>query len=278
MFPKSRIDRFILPFTAVLGMLYYAFLITNGTFNFFAHEAYGFVYNDMLLKLLRGRFDIEAAHIGVEGFYVDGKAYTYFGIAPALLRLPFLPFADLETVQVSRPIVWALATASALIAQGMTLRICRGLQTSPPSTGLRLMMFLLVVMIWFASPSVLLSANATVYHEPIAVAYLLTLAFMAVVLRCAADDTPIERYPLILLAILAGIAVHARPHIAIALYACVVAYCAIAYWTRFQRAWVVGEGGPGGAVFRTARAPGGSDPDPTAVRCRLSCGQLVPMG
>src|SRR5438128_4907859 len=51
---------------------------------------YGRVFNSMLLHLLQGSFDVDPEAIGREGFVRDGLTYSYFGIALALLRLPFL--------------------------------------------------------------------------------------------------------------------------------------------------------------------------------------------
>lgn len=45
-------------------------------------------FNSMLDHLLRGRFDVDPAIVGPEGFARDGRVYAYWGPIPALLRLP----------------------------------------------------------------------------------------------------------------------------------------------------------------------------------------------
>lgn len=49
-------------------------------------------FNSMLDHLLHGRFDVDPAIVGREGFAVGGQVVAYWGILPALLRLPFTLF------------------------------------------------------------------------------------------------------------------------------------------------------------------------------------------
>ena len=49
--------------------------------------ARGLVFNEMLVRLLHGRFDISLATIGDEAIVHQGRTYAYFGIFCALLRL-----------------------------------------------------------------------------------------------------------------------------------------------------------------------------------------------
>lgn len=55
-------------------------------------------FNSMLDHLLRGRFDVDPAIVGREGFAVDGQVMAYWGILPALLRLPFTLFPGWRTL------------------------------------------------------------------------------------------------------------------------------------------------------------------------------------
>lgn len=50
-------------------------------------------FNSMMEHLLHGNFDVDPAVVGKEGFLRSGRVYAYWGIFPALLRLPiiFLP-------------------------------------------------------------------------------------------------------------------------------------------------------------------------------------------
>lgn len=94
---------------ALLGV-YYAFLITDGNFHLIETGISGakphfrqldLVFNDMLLRLLRGQFDVDPDVITFEAFVTGGKTYAYFGIFPALVRLPLLWIGDFRHTNVS---------------------------------------------------------------------------------------------------------------------------------------------------------------------------------
>ena len=75
----------LLPFYCAL---YYAFVLTDGSFNLFAPQFVGLSFNSMLQHMLAGSVDVDPAVIGYEGFARDGRVYAYFGPFCALLRLP----------------------------------------------------------------------------------------------------------------------------------------------------------------------------------------------
>ncbi|OAN65734.1 hypothetical protein A7X12_15095 [Sphingomonas sp. TDK1] len=52
----------------------------------------------MLDHLLHGRFDVDPAIVGREGFVVQGRVVAYWGILPALLRLPMTLFPGWRTL------------------------------------------------------------------------------------------------------------------------------------------------------------------------------------
>jgi hypothetical protein len=107
----------------LLAAVYYAFLLTNGTFRLWVSTPPGgtsgqrtlsLVYNSMLLHLLHGRFDVDPDAIRWEAMVRDGRTYTYYGILPALARLPLMPFLDLRRTDVSAlTCLWALLLAAA---------------------------------------------------------------------------------------------------------------------------------------------------------------------
>ena len=53
-------------------------------------------FNSMLEHLLHGRFDVDPQIIGTNGYWFKGGVYAYFGIFPALLRLPLWFFGRLD--------------------------------------------------------------------------------------------------------------------------------------------------------------------------------------
>ncbi len=81
---------------------YYAFLLSLGFPGFFAESPRGLTFNSMLLHLLNGSFDVDPQTIGDEGVLHNGLTYAYFGVAPALLRLPFVVFPNFASTDYSR--------------------------------------------------------------------------------------------------------------------------------------------------------------------------------
>jgi hypothetical protein len=70
----------------------FSWMVTYGTFDFFYPESFSNFYEYQAASLLKGRLDVPDEAISGEAFIVDGKRYGYFGITPALLRLPLVIF------------------------------------------------------------------------------------------------------------------------------------------------------------------------------------------
>lgn len=51
-------------------------------------------YDLQARAFMAGRLDVPEGSLGIEGFVVDGKTYTYFGPFPALLRIPVFLVSD----------------------------------------------------------------------------------------------------------------------------------------------------------------------------------------
>ncbi|MFN3230546.1 MAG: hypothetical protein ACE363_00145 [Alphaproteobacteria bacterium] len=229
--------RICFPLIAVIGALVYLFILSNGTWNLFVGEWMGLVYSDYLLAILDGRLDIKQELIQHEGFYADdGRVYTYFGVLPAFLRVLWMPFVDLATVDVSRPTLWILLCLSALLSQWLVWRVYRTVPTVGASVASATLIIVLWVFLWFAGPTMLLSANASVYHQPIIVSYLLSLIYLWVLLDAGAAQGRIRAGLLPWLALIAGLAVHTRPTLAIGLYAATVGLCALEFYRLYTEA------------------------------------------
>lgn len=112
---------------AGLAALWYALLISGAIVPPPSGEEPVLVFNAMLTSMLAGRFDVPAAAIGMEGFVHGGRVIAYFGIFPALLRLPLLAIpAGLELDVTRASIVlgaavaayWQMRAVRLLVAQG----------------------------------------------------------------------------------------------------------------------------------------------------------------
>lgn len=93
-----------------------------------ASASNGLVFNEMLTRLLHGRFDIAPSVIGEEGIAYHGRTYAYFGIFCALLRLPLLAIGliALDVTKVSIIAAAAVSLGARLLALDLALRRARG--------------------------------------------------------------------------------------------------------------------------------------------------------
>lgn len=74
--------------TTLACSLIFTDLVTGGTYQLFVEESFGTFYDHQASSLLHGRLDVPEEALGGEAFIHEGKVYGYFGITPALLRLP----------------------------------------------------------------------------------------------------------------------------------------------------------------------------------------------
>src|SRR5580704_17091293 len=97
---------------------YYAFLLTAGVSGLLSPASHGLTFNSMLLHLLHGRFDVDPATIGDEGYLRNGAVYAYFGIFPALFRAAFLSLPNFRQIDFTRLacLIAAVAMAGAKLA------------------------------------------------------------------------------------------------------------------------------------------------------------------
>ncbi|MGN7998417.1 hypothetical protein [Sphingomonas sp. 22176] len=81
-------------------------------------------FNSMLDHLLRGRFDVDPAIVEREGFTVHGQVMAYWGIMPALLRLPMTIFPHWRTLDFT--LGFCLVALAGMVATKLwTLRLIR---------------------------------------------------------------------------------------------------------------------------------------------------------
>jgi hypothetical protein len=161
----------------IIAAIYYVFLLTDGTFDLFGAEAMGLVFNDMALRLLHWDFTSSPDIIGVEGFVRDGRTYTYFGIFPALIRLPLVPLLDLHTVQVGRLSCWIALSLSAWAQASLLMLVCGSL----PRTAVSGVLYACALFaLLFTGPQLAMTHAAYLYIEPITWSTLFTLCFLRI--------------------------------------------------------------------------------------------------
>jgi len=175
------------------------------------------IYDYYFLSLTEGRFDIPPRVATLEGHYdADGRAYVYHGLAPMLTRLAAWPFADLRTADWLAPAtVWAFALAGTLAYHLTAMATLEAF--GPDGRSRRIWQAILLVMVWLCAPGLVLAANHSVFHEPTAVAYFAMAWSIFLYARVALFGADPARV-LLGLALLAALALFARPHVAVALY------------------------------------------------------------
>src|SRR6516164_5886621 len=126
------------PCLALFVIGYYAALLTSGNFVLWAPAVkpgesgasfFGFVFNSVLLHLLRGDFTVDPYAIKLEAVVRNGQIYAYFGVMPAVLRLPLVPFVDLTRIDVS-PLSCCIAASLIALLNVSALRVACVLGTA----------------------------------------------------------------------------------------------------------------------------------------------------
>ncbi len=151
---------------AVFGIIVLFGLLTQGRFDPGARtirDPQAQFYDAQARSLLDGRLDVPPASLGPEAIIFQGRTYGYFGIGPALLRLPVILLASHGDLNLAP---WSFVGAfavEALAALGIWRFVKRrwALARSPVLDGV----FLFAVLA--ASPNVFLTARPDVYEEAI---------------------------------------------------------------------------------------------------------------
>src|SRR6266403_2741060 len=106
---------YILP-SIFLSLIVCAWFVTWGDWKFFEPEDFCGFYDAQARSILHGHLDVPRDAIGVEAFTFEGKTYGYFGIGPALLRIPLvLIFPHMDGLW-SRLMILIAATISLICA------------------------------------------------------------------------------------------------------------------------------------------------------------------
>jgi hypothetical protein len=82
-------------------------------------------FNSMLDHLLRGRFDVDADAVGIEGYVRDGRVYAYWGVIPALLRIVLVPIPGWRMIDVTALSCVVAATLSGVLKISAILEVRR---------------------------------------------------------------------------------------------------------------------------------------------------------
>lgn len=193
------------------------------------------IYNYYFLALIEGRFDVPLRIATLEGQYdAAGHAYVYHGLAPLITRALAWPFVDLTAVSLAPLTVFLAAAGGTAVYHLLFVQIIERFAASDAALQ-RSAGVMLAIMIWFASPGMLLVANDALYSEPIAMAYFFVACFLALLAQPVLFHKPIGPV-LAPMAVFAGLCVYARPHLAIGLYGATGLMGLLALWQDGRRA------------------------------------------
>src|SRR5271169_5819754 len=209
--------------------VYYLFLLSNGTFELFAPELFGRVFDNMLVHLLHGEFTVDRSVVDFEAFTRNGKTYSYFGVFPALLRLVAMPFTNVATAELAR--VSCLTATVTFVALQLRMLLIADNSLTPASRvpGLLTIMAAATVL---SGPQLYILGTADVYLEPILWSAAMAAAFNVIVLRAALGEGGLRSRDQVSMAVLAGLAINTRPTIGVALYLGTVL---LVMWTAWRR-------------------------------------------
>jgi hypothetical protein len=211
--------RFSLPafaaVTSAFAALYYATLTTGGRFDFFQPYPLGTTFNSMLEHLLRGEFNVDPSVIRLEGFVHDGKTYSYFGIFPALLRLPLIPLHRLATTDMT---VLSCVVASSFAAYCEIQAAIAVYRTIQAGLAARALFLAIVISAMLGGPQ-LQFLVPSIFQEVVAWAGAIAAAFVNCAVRGLVIDRAFSTGRLIAMSMLAGVELLTRVSTAVGLYA-----------------------------------------------------------
>lgn len=194
---------------------YYALLLTGGaTSGIFEPVTYGLTFNSMLLHLLHGRFDVDPAAIGYEGYLRDGAVYAYFGIFPALVRAPLLLLPDFAATDFTRLSCLVADSLMAFLKVLSALIVWRA-AGSPSRPAL---LSVLIMTILLSGPQIQF-LRPSIYQEVMLWADVFAAAFVVLVLYGWTHQAGFTGGLMSLLAAVAGLCLLTRVSTALGLYA-----------------------------------------------------------
>jgi hypothetical protein len=208
---------------AIAGTWY--FMLLSAGRSLFEPGPYELVFNNMLLHLLHGRFDVDPAAIGYEGFERGGAVYAYFGIFPALLRLPFVLLPGFATTNFNLLSCLVAACLMALFKMLSALIIWRRFgeqQSAAMLVPMRAVIFLSGAQVQFLRPSL--------YQESCSWAGVFAAAFVLLLLHGWSRSRGFTTAILSALAAVAGFCLLTRVSTALGLYVALALLCAVLAW------------------------------------------------
>ena len=154
---------------AAVAMAAIVWLVTYGTGRLLDREVFGQFYDAQARSFMQGRWDVDYPDIAGEAFLRDGKAYGYFGFAPALPRIVLNVLAPSMRGRWSRLSV-SLAAAVSLYFAYRALIESRGLFGRTPEIRPRerIAYAAFILTAGLGSTLIFLASRSYIFHEAMA--------------------------------------------------------------------------------------------------------------
>lgn len=155
----------IVSIVAIIAGIVFYYFNTQGSFRLFESEPYTSFYDYQAVSLLHGRLDIPLEAISGEAFVYHGLYYGYFGLAPAILRLPFallhFPYGILSRFFMCGYFIISVWYAYSILS--MSYKHLKGEDSEPPLWAT----VLVILNTALGSTLLFLGSRSYFYHEAI---------------------------------------------------------------------------------------------------------------
>jgi hypothetical protein len=168
--------------TGLVGLVF-TWLLTHGTWRLWEQEPYGVFYDALAQSLLEGRLDVPVEAVGGEYFTYQGKYYGYWGITPAVLRLPVAVWWPAMSGNWSRTSHLLACLLTLLASFGILRALQRHSGAEGPSPARAAAYFFFVLLVGLGSTMTFLAGRAFIYHEASIWAGAFALAYYWLILR-----------------------------------------------------------------------------------------------
>ena len=164
----------------------YAYVLFHGQAPFTYPRALCWFYDYQATSILQGRLDVPYVALPGEAYHIDGKFYGYFGITPALLRIPLLVL-QIGFGNLTVPFMLAEQLGCLILAYLILCRLIARIR-GPLSAPSPWAAVLLTANIGWGSNLFFLGSRGFLYHEAILCGVFFALASVYLAQRYRDDS------------------------------------------------------------------------------------------
>ena len=151
---------------SLVVILVFSWVVTYGTWAFFEAESFGVFYDAQASSLLNGRLDVPPTAIGPEAYIINQKYHGYFGIGPALMRIPsaiLLPGLSGRWSRIFMLIACLMHLAYIYLVLKTLILHCTKKEAISKAHSFVISIF--IILIGIGSTNIFLASRSFIYHE-----------------------------------------------------------------------------------------------------------------